>query len=294
MGTVSNVRVQPCIAYWDEDDLGFTEGDIEIETEEQAVDVTAHQEGTNVLDAIRTGKTVAITLTLKETSLAQLQALLRVGGGSADGNAQITTIAAVADSAGSLNNKFFTITGRDPDTKVMTRYIVWFNVNSAGTEPVLEGYTAVQVALATGATADAVADAIASALDALDEFASANPASNTVTVTHADEGVVEEPDAGNCGMTITVSSEGSSALVGWGKGKDFESMLVDARHLRLHPVALESDNLIEDVNFWKAYPMLQTVVQSAENPKTFSVGFRIFPDSTKDEEVRLWAVGDGS
>ena len=95
-------------------------------------------------------------------------------------------------------------------------------------------------------------------------------------------------------MTITIASEGSTALVGWGKGKDFESMLTDARHLVLHPIARESDDLIEDVNFWKAYPMLDTIVHSGENPKTISVSFKIFPDSTKDDEIRLFAVGDGS
>ncbi len=62
-------------------DLGFVDGDIEIEATEDLVDVTAHEHGTNVLSQIRTGKQIAIAINLKETSVAQVMRLFRQGGG---------------------------------------------------------------------------------------------------------------------------------------------------------------------------------------------------------------------
>jgi hypothetical protein len=62
-------------------DMGFIDGDIEIEATEDLVDVTAHEHGTNVLSQIRTGKQVQMTVNLKETSVAQIMRLFRQGGG---------------------------------------------------------------------------------------------------------------------------------------------------------------------------------------------------------------------
>lgn len=78
MGTLANIKVEPCSVKWGTTDLGFTDGDISIEMEEALVEVTAHQTGTTVLDQIRTGGAVVsdITITLKETSVAQLKALI--------------------------------------------------------------------------------------------------------------------------------------------------------------------------------------------------------------------------
>lgn len=75
MGTISNIKVEPVNVSWSGSALGFCDGDIEVSFEEQAVDVTAHQEGTNVLAAIRTGKNVELSLTLKETDAANLKTI---------------------------------------------------------------------------------------------------------------------------------------------------------------------------------------------------------------------------
>lgn len=76
MGTVTNVKVQPMAVTWASSALGFTDGDIEISITEDAVDVTAHQEGTNVLSAIRTGKSIEIKLAIKETQTAMMKHIL--------------------------------------------------------------------------------------------------------------------------------------------------------------------------------------------------------------------------
>lgn len=68
MGNVANIKVQPMKVSWGASALGFTEGDLELTFVEDKVDVTAHQEGTNILSHIRTGRGFEITMPLKETN----------------------------------------------------------------------------------------------------------------------------------------------------------------------------------------------------------------------------------
>lgn len=291
---ILNIKVEPCTVEWDGDDMGFTDGDLEVAPEEQSVDIMAHQEGTNVLDSIRTGNGCKLSVTLKETSLAKLQALLAVGGDTDAGVARVQTLLCVADVSGSLNNKVLTIQGKHPTTKVVTNFLLWFNVNSAGTDPSLPGFTSVEVVLATGAVANTVADTVAAALDALSEFVAPNPAAATITITDALEGAREASDAGNSGFTFGVSTAGVSDVTGWGKSKNFTSMLADSGKLVLHPLTKASNDLSSDFFAWKAYPMLNSIVKSGENPNSFTIEFKIFPDMTKPDTVRLFGVGDHS
>ena len=102
MGTVTNVEVRPVNVTWGGSALGFTDGDIEVAFVEDTVDVQAHQEGTNVLSAIRTGKSVEISLTLKEVNKANLDYLYGQSGSSA------TASGASASVVGWGNAKDFT------------------------------------------------------------------------------------------------------------------------------------------------------------------------------------------
>ncbi len=63
-------------------DVGYIDGDIEVSTAEDLVDVTSEQNGTNVLSQIRTGKQVELVLNLQESSVAQMKRVLRQGGGA--------------------------------------------------------------------------------------------------------------------------------------------------------------------------------------------------------------------
>lgn len=80
MGTVTNIKVQPMVVTWGGSALGFIDGDLDFTVEEQVVDVTAHEEGTNVLTAIRTGKSATIAMTLKETNTSLVQYIFGQGG----------------------------------------------------------------------------------------------------------------------------------------------------------------------------------------------------------------------
>ncbi len=287
--SISKVKVQPCKAIWNDVDFGLTQGDMEIKSKENSVDIMGHQEGSNILDSIRTGKHVEIGLTLIETSLDKLQTMLGIGGGDSVGVAQITSIACIADVSGSLNSKFFPLYARDG-----SKFLIYMNINSAGVAPVWPGYTAVAAAAATGATADAVADAVASAIDGLSQFTAPNPGAHTVLATDVTAGIVAAgtPSAGNTGFTVTVDTLGVSTLTGWGKTKDFTGMLGDSKKLFLHPVALDDADATQDIAFWKAYPILDSIKKSGEKEGDFKIAFKIFPDTTQDGAVRLFVVGD--
>lgn len=170
--TVANINVRPSDVTWGGSSVGFIDGDVELTLEEQSVDVTAHQEGTNLLNSIRTGVGVSVSLTLKETHDANLTLFLTQGGAAAS---------------------------------------------------------------ASGA---------------------------------------------------------ASGIIGWGKNKQFTGMLTQSKKLVFHPVDKASADLSEDIAIWKAYPMLETISFSGENPRTMSLSFKCFHDTTLADEFRLLVYGD--
>jgi hypothetical protein len=123
-----------------------------------------------------------------------------IGGRSAEK----ITILCVADVAGSLNNKYFLI--NTPNVE----YYVWYNINSAGIDPLLPGKVAIPITAATGATAAAIATATKNALAALTTKFYASISNATVTAVNAEVGAVELPkDQGGTGFTITIVQKGT-------------------------------------------------------------------------------------
>jgi hypothetical protein len=289
MGTLGNIKVEPCKVLWAGTDLGFTDGDLEVSPEEAGVEITAHQEGTNVLDMIRTGKKVELSVTLKETSAAQLRTMLEAGGGATATVAQVATLTCVADVSSSLHGKSFVLVAKDG-----TKHYFQLKTGTLAA-PTIPGYSVHQITIAANDSANTVADAVSAAIDALSAFAAPNPAAAAITVTWSDAGAVPTGSTeGDTGFTFAVGTTGTTLLSGWGKSQDFTSMLGDAGKLVLHPVANDDAVYTGDLNFWKAYPMLSSIVQSGENPKTVAITFKIFPDMTKPDAIRLFAFGDGS
>lgn len=129
---------------------------------------------------------------------------------------EVTSVICVADTAGSLNNKYFTI-----NTPTHS-YYVWFNVNSAGTDPAVSNKTGVEVAIATGAANTAVATAVNTALNALSDITSSR-SSATLTVTNSGDGTaVDAANAGggsSAGFTISTTTQGVTSDVALSAGK---------------------------------------------------------------------------
>lgn len=94
------------------------------------------------------------------------------------------------------------------------------------------------------------------------------------------------------GVTNSAGSSGVD-VIGWGNSKDFTPVSGQAGKLVLHPVANSASDYSEDLAFWKAYPLMDSITISGENPRTMSVTFRCFPDlSLADQDIRLWIRGD--
>jgi hypothetical protein len=81
---------------------------------------------------------------------------------SAAATPEATNVTFAADTAGSKNNTYFTFNSAG-DVK---KFYVWFNINSAGTDPAVANATGIQVAGATGATAATLATAAIAAINA--------------------------------------------------------------------------------------------------------------------------------
>jgi hypothetical protein len=96
------------------------------------------------------------------------------------------TVTTVADVAGSLNSTYFLLNAANSGVE----YYVWYNVNSAGVDPAVPTKTGVEVALATGDTADDVAAATATEIDALSAFA-ASATTDVVTIVNSAAGNFE-------------------------------------------------------------------------------------------------------
>lgn len=126
------------------------------------------------------------------------------------------TVLCVADVAGSLNNKYFTISYFDSNY-VEKKVAVWYDINTAGVQPTVSGATSyVKVSGATGASAATLADATMDALLLVaGVFASITLSTATLTVTLLQFGPVTAPAIGDSGFTIT------SVVVGFGGSLGF-------------------------------------------------------------------------
>lgn len=125
----------------------------------------------------------------------------------AEGNHETTDLTAVADVAGSLNDTYFYINAGGNTTQ----YYVWYNVNAAGTDPAIGGKTGIEVAIATGASANAVALASRAAIGAVSASFSTSGATDHIIVTAAASGVTTDAtDAGATGFGISVTLQGSA------------------------------------------------------------------------------------
>lgn len=68
--------------------------------------------------------------------------------------------------------------------------------------------------------------------------------------------------------------------------------MVQARRLVLHPVRLDDADYSEDLCFWKAYPIPESIVYSGENPKVMNISFKCYLDEDQPSVIQLFSVGD--
>lgn len=138
---------------------------------------------------------------------------------SAGDVAEISTITCVANVASSLNDKYFFFDViEDSDTGTVKKYYIWFDANSAGSDPALGApFTACECDLTTDDTAAEVATALAAAINAkanLTDDTTAAAVTTVVTCTNAWKGAVDNlhdsATATATGFAFAVSTEGLS------------------------------------------------------------------------------------
>lgn len=118
---------------------------------------------------------------------------------------EVITILCRADVAGNIDGKYFTISSRT------TNYKVWFNVDSGGNAPAAGGATLVPIAVTTNDTAATIATAVNTALNGLEGILSTR---DTATLTVTFQGDVTQAADVDSGVTITVVTQGKSAVIG--------------------------------------------------------------------------------
>ncbi|MFZ9936204.1 MAG: hypothetical protein ACO3JG_04015 [Luteolibacter sp.] len=117
---------------------------------------------------------------------------------------EVFTIQCVADTAGSLNSKFFDVLGTNGNHRF------WYSVDGGGTEPgnpPNPNGGKYKIDIAANATADAVAAATQAVIDAQGAFG-ATVASDVLTVTLAYAGNSTQTDSGGTAFTFTETTAG--------------------------------------------------------------------------------------
>ena len=120
--------------------------------------------------------------------------------------AEVQTITCVADSAGSLNNKYFVFY---TDGNI-NGYYVWYNINSAGTDPAVAGLTGIEVDGATNATATTLGGATRTAIAAAVSQVAVTGSTSAVIITNKQYGnCTAAVDTGTTGFTLAVGTTGT-------------------------------------------------------------------------------------
>lgn len=85
---------------------------------------------------------------------------------------------------------------------------------------------------------------------------------------------------------------GGTRLVGNGTSRLFQNLFDLGGKLILHPIRLPSADRTEDVVFWKSAPKPESISYSGTEQQGMSVTFTAYNDTSKPEEISLWAQGD--
>lgn len=123
------------------------------------------------------------------------------------GKPEITTITTVADVAGNLASKYFTLNS----ALDANQYYFWYIVSGTGTDPMVSGKIGIPININTGDSANTVAQKTNNVINALISDFTATVSTNTITVTTIGEGVTTDCTAGTSGFTVVVTQQGAGA-----------------------------------------------------------------------------------
>ena len=96
------------------------------------------------------------------------------------------------------------------------------------------------------------------------------------------------------GGAFTPEGSDSSEVFGWGTFRDFSQTYTQAAQLTFHPTALGTADKSRDMTFFKAYPMLESLTFSGETNLMLPVTFKCYPFQTNNDRVEYFAYGDAT
>lgn len=123
------------------------------------------------------------------------------------GKPEITNITTVADVAGSLAGKYFTLNSALNNNQ----YYFWYIVSGVGVDPAPIGLTGIPINITTGSSAATVAAITNNVINSLILDFTSTVLSNVITVTTVGEGVTTDGTAATSGFTVTVTQQGAGA-----------------------------------------------------------------------------------
>jgi len=93
---------------------------------------------------------------------------------------------------------------------------------------------------------------------------------------------------------VKFTPQGGTEVSAWGSedGKAFDNIATGCRKLVLHPVRRETADRIEDMCFFRAYPLVSDITISGESARVINVEFKIIPDQLLAKDARLFVLGD--
>lgn len=124
---------------------------------------------------------------------------------------EITELETVADSSGSLNNKYFLLYS----AYTQTTYYVWYNVSGGGTDPAVPNAAGVEVAINTDDPAPIVALATRLTLDCIECFkvTPVGVSTNKIKIQNVEKGPATDTVDFNTGFTVTKIQDGTEELL---------------------------------------------------------------------------------
>ncbi len=127
---------------------------------------------------------------------------------------EVQTVTTAADISGSKNNTFWTFYTAGN----LHGYYVWYNINSAGTDPAVAGLTGIEVDGATGASANTLATATRAAITtAAGSYVTVSGATSAVILTNVQYGACTAAADGTA-ATSFVFAIGTTGTYGSGSG----------------------------------------------------------------------------
>ena len=174
------------------------------------------------------------------------------------GVTQVTDIQTVADVSSSLNSTYFYYDTPD------TAYYVWFNVDSAGTDPGINNRTGIEVAISENDSADTVASALQTALNDISGI-TATVSTDTVTATNDSTGEAEAAVDYTTGFTISVTTTGVDEVIA---GQYVASLTSQNTGASTLVYADDSVSLVSPLDNVDSTAVVQEVTQAGEDIET--------------------------